>query len=171
MKRTSLVTWLSAVFVLSLALGAWAETLPLVIWQKEKRVQPQEGQTLRLQRGPFTLVAPLQGKEDIAVVAAFGPRPDKMTAFDPGHGMAGPYDGLYLTWEGAHYFFVDDSLGDKRMGLWDRQRGLSHWKARRLFDNTGSRAKQLSWENAPPLSLIVRKKGFEDLNFRVIWAD
>ena len=112
--------------LLALAAVGLADPVPITIWQKEHRYQPEPGETLRLQRGKFTLVMPLQADgEALSLLSAAGPQPDS-PLFQPGQGMAGPYDGLFLTWEGFHYFYLDPQEAEKyrRAELWDREQGL-----------------------------------------------
>jgi hypothetical protein len=170
MRRTSSLILILAALVL-LALPVSAETLPVTIWQKERRFQPKQGQTIRLQRGSFTLVLPLKVREWIGLVAAPGPVPTPLESFDPGRGLAGPYDGLFLTWEAFHYFHVDTESGDPRMALWDRQKGLYHWRADRFYDLSGESPLEMDWSEVPDATLIFRKDGFEDLTVHLEWVD
>lgn len=147
-----------------------AETLPVTLWQKETRHILEQGDTIRLDRGTFHLVMPLEvGKSIGLVAAASDTRPDKLEAFGPGRGMAGPYDGIFLTWEAFHFFHIDKETGIPRMDLWDRKHNLYHWKVQRFYDNTQSPARELEWTNIPDFTLIFRKEGYEDLTVGVEW--
>jgi hypothetical protein len=163
-----------AIILLSLLLGiaatCAAETLPITIWQKESRWQPSQGQVVKLNRGPFTLVLPLARGENMGLLAAEGKAPEPLEGFDPGHGMAGPYDGLFLSWDAFHYFHVDDDL--PRAELWDREKNRYFWEAGKLYHNYGmGPAKEVSWDEVDDLNLIFRKDGFEDLTIRIHWVD
>lgn len=166
-------TLLSLLIFLLLGQAVLAEPVPVTIWQKEHRFQPAPGETLHLQRGTFNLVMPLKVDHAFSMVAASGPRPPKQDLFAPGHGMAGPYDGLFLTWDGFHYFYLDPTEAEEyeRAELWDRTKGLYFWKPVKVYDNTGSPAKEMSWADVPNLTLVFRKKGFEELTFYVDWID
>lgn len=156
--------------LLSVCGSSVAETLPVTVWQKESRWQPKQGDTLKLNRGPFTLVIPLAPGEDVGLLAAEGKRPDPFTGFDPGHGMAGPYDGLFLSWQGFHYFHIDSE--GPRADLWDRQKNRYYWKAKKLYRNySPGEVENLKWDEANNLTLIFRKDGFEDLTVYVNWVD
>ena len=167
MKRiATLIALMQLIFVLP----ASAETLPLTVWQKETRMRPVSGDTLHLNRASFTLVLPLKPGEHLDLLAAEGEGPEILTGFDPGHGMAGPYDGLFLTWDGFHYFLVD--ADGPRAELWDRELGQYYWKARKLYRNYGSGpAVEIPWSEVKNLTLIVRKEGYEDLTFTIDWVD
>jgi len=159
------------VFLLVLFSGVVsAENLPLTIWQKETRSQPKDGQTINLNRGPFTLVLPLGSGEHVDVLAAEGDVPDELTAFDPGHGMAGPYDGLFLSWDAFHYFHIYDDT--PRAELWDRDKKQYFWKAGKVYRNYGlGPAREVPWDELEDLTVMVRKDGFDDLTFRINWVD
>lgn len=159
------------VFLLVLFSGVVsAENLPLTIWQKETRSQPKDGQTINLNRGPFTLVLPLGSGEHVDVLAAEGDVPDELTAFDPGHGMAGPYDGLFLSWDAFHYFHIYDDA--PRAELWDRDKKQYFWKAGKVYRNYGlGPAREVPWDELEDLTVMVRKDGFDDLTFRINWVD
>lgn len=150
---------------------ALADQVPVTIWQKETRYRPVSGDTIALQRGSFTLILPIKAKESVSMAAGSGEPPSKLESFGPGRGMAGPYDGLFLTWDAFHYFHIDRSVGDPRMDLWDRKEGLYFWKPQKLYDNTGTSAREMDWAFAPNVTVIVRKDGFEDTSFRVKWVD
>lgn len=163
-------TFLILFLVLGFVAPCLGETLPLTIWQKESRWQPVQGEVVKLNRGPFTLVMPLDKGEHLALVAAEGPTPDELTAFEPGHGMAGPYDGLFLTWDASHFFHVDDEL--PRAELWNRKQKSYFWEADRLYRNYGlGPAEEISWNAVSDLTVIVRKDGYEDLTFHIHWVD
>ena len=161
---------LALLLVLFCFQGVLAEQVPVTIWQKEKRTQPVTGDIVTLQRGPFTLLLPLADKENIGLAAGPGNPPHELKAFELGRGMAGPYDGLFLTWEAFHYFHVDSSVGPPRMELWDPAKGLYYWKPLKVYDNTGATAIELDWDTVPDLTFIVRKDGFEDKQFQIKWA-
>jgi hypothetical protein len=147
-----------------------AETLPVTIWQKESRWQPTQGQVLRLNRGPFTIVMPISPGENVGLLAAEGVAPERLEGFDPGHGMAGPYDGLFLSWGAYHYFHVD--ADGPRAELWDRKKNSYFWEAGKLYRNYGQGpAEVMSWDEAKDLTLILRKDGFEELTFQIEWVD
>ena len=147
-----------------------AETLPLTIWQKETRWQPTDAQTIDLHRGPFTLVLPLGPGEHVDVLAAEGDAPEELTGFEPGHGMAGPYDGLFLSWDAFHYFHMADDA--PRAELWDRDKKQYFWKAGKVYRNYGLEpAEEVSWDELKDLTVIVRKEGFTQLTFRINWVD
>ena len=161
--------WLAVLLTLVLGWEAWAEPVPLTIWQKEKRYRPSQGQIIRLQKGPFTALLPLSKGESVALAAMACPLPASLTAFNEGTGMAGPYDGLYLTPDAHHYFYLDDQSDDQRTGAWDPGQHIRYWKPSKLYDNTDSPAVEIPWEKAPNLTLIVRKEGFDDLIFYIVW--
>ena len=147
-----------------------AETLPLTIWQKESRWQPVDGQVIDMYRGPFTLVLPLAPGENAGVLAAEGEAPAELTGFEPGHGMAGPYDGLFLSWDAFHFFHVDDDM--PRAELWDREKKQYFWKAGKVYRNYGlGPAEEIPWDQVKDLTVIVKKDGFDDLTFRINWVD
>ena len=113
---------------------------------------------------------PIKVGESIGMVAGeSGAQPSTLEAFGPGRGMAGPYDGVFLTWEAFHYFHIDAEDGTPRMDLWDRDSNLYYWKALRFYDNTGSSAEELDWSEIPDFTLIFRKDGFDELRVKVEW--
>ncbi len=162
---------LCSLLLLATTLPALAETVPITIWQKEKRWQPQQEDTIRLQRGPFFLIAPIQGKEWLEIVSGVGDRPEPMQGFVPGRGLAGPYEGFFLTWQAYHYFDIDKGHGPPRMALWNAKDGLYYWRPTKLYDLSGDTPVELDWQRAPNLTLVLRKKNFEDLTLFVKWVD
>ena len=150
-----------------------AEPVPVTIWQKEKRIRPEPGDTVRLQRSPFTFVFQLKQDEHVGLVAGVGSPPEKLQAFEPGHGMAGPYDGLLLTWDAFHYFNTEKSPNDlpPRLLLWDRRNDLYYWQPATVYDNTHRPAKEIQWKDVPDFKVIIRKDGFEDTAFEIEWVD
>lgn len=168
------ISWICKTVLLLLFLGLsvplQAEPVPLTIWQKEKRFQPQQGDEITLQRGPFRLVFPLQKGESVGIAGApEEDRPQDVQAFEPGRGMAGPYDGFFLDWEAHHYLYYDYEDPQDRADLWDRRDGLCSWKVTRLYERCGDELCELDFERAPDLILILRKDGYQDLEFRVHW--
>ena len=157
---------------LSLLTPAWAETLPFTIWQSEKRYLIKNGDTVRLHRRPFNIVTELKGSESLGLVAAEGKRkPEDFLGFGDARAMAGPYDGLYLTWSAYHNFYIGKTTHDIRMHLWDRGRGLSYWRVNRLFDNEQAEAQEIAWKDCQDLYFLVRKRGFSDIEFKIRWID
>ena len=132
------------VFLLVLFSGVVsAENLPLTIWQKETRSQPKDGQTINLNRGPFTLVLPLGSGEHVDVLAAEGDVP---------------------------YFHIYDDA--PRAELWDRDKKQYFWKAGKVYRNYGlGPAREVPWDELEDLTVMVRKDGFDDLTFRINWVD
>ncbi len=153
-----------------LSLPLQAEPVPLTIWQKEKRYQPRPGEVITLQPGPFRLVFPLQKGESLGITGGQPEeRPQDLQAFEPGHGLAGPYDGFLLDWEAHHYLYYDYEDPQDRAQLWDRREGLCTWEVRRLYQRQGDELVLLKDEDAPELILVLRKEGYQDLEFRIRW--
>lgn len=154
-----------------LAPPVYAEPVPLTIWQKEKRIKVQPGQVITLQRQPFRLVFPLLKDESLAICGGVrGLRPDKLIAFEPGHGMAGPYDGFFLDWEAHHYLYYDPTDPRDRADLWDRSRGLCTWEVTQFYERVGGGVEVVAPERLQEQQWILNKAGFEPLEFTVRWA-
>jgi len=160
--------WLVLIIVCS-AIAAVADPAPVTIWQKETRLQPQAGDVVSLNRGPFYLIFGLEEQGTVSLLAAEGEISNTAEAFGPGRAMAGPYDGLYLTPQAYHYFFVDLEDSPPRMSLWDPHRELYFFKVQKLFDNTGDSPHPLTWQEVQDLDLIVRKEGESDIRFTIHW--
>lgn len=156
-------------FMLLLFVPALAKPVPVVLWQSEKRIEPRDGETIHLNRRPFRLVIPLKKGEHLGVTGGVGVPPKPLTAFEPGHGMAGPYDGFFLDWEAHHYFYYDPEDPRDRVDLWDRSRGLTTWEVKTFYRRVGSELQDLSWTGLPSITMVVRKDGYQDRTFTIRW--
>ena len=164
---------LALLLTLLCLLPVGAEPVSLTVWQNEKRYEVKPGDVIPLQRGSFFMVLPLAKEETVELAVGPAPRPEELQAFGDGKGMAGPYLGdLFLDWNAFHVFFYQYADADRRAELWDRQ------KEQAFFRVTGLQVRLPNYETvavpfsqAPEIEGVLRKQGFDDLNFRVRWLD
>jgi hypothetical protein len=160
-------------FLLTLlcSLTALAEPVALTIWQNEKRHTVLPGDVLALQRASFILVLPLAKEETVELAVGPAPLPDDAQAFGEGRGMAGPYLGdLFLDWNAFHLFFYEYQDAERRAALWDRQNEQAYFRVTGLQQRAADgSANPVPFSQAPDIEGVLRKKGFDDLYFRVRW--
>ena len=167
-KRLALVLVLySIAFAPALA----DDKAPVSIWQNARQIQPDDGQTIRLHRNAFRMVFPLHQGQMARLTGGTGSEPDPLESFGEGRAMAVPYEGFFITWEAFHVLPYEPKESTRWVYLWDPNKHLVYWDVPKFYDNTGSPARELSWDQVPDLRLVFRHGDGTTLRFQIEWID